>query len=90
VPLFSSQQGRDGERVTRGVFDKSQPIGRFKENRDGIVGFQHTLNISAEPLAWFQRWNYFLVQCVSCWLLQCLYKLAVNRSFLVNRFPEDR
>ena len=57
---------------------------------DGIVGFQHRLNFSTEPLPWFQRWNYFLVQCVSCWLLQCLYKLAVNRSFLVNRFPEDR
>ena len=57
---------------------------------DSIVGFHHTLNFSTEPLPRFQRWNYFLVQCVSYWLLQCLYKLAVNRSFLVNRFPEDR
>ena len=51
---------------TRGVFDKSHPIGRFRENDDRIVGFQHRLNFSTEPLPWFQRWNYFLVQCVSC------------------------
>jgi putative ABC transport system substrate-binding protein len=28
------------------VFDKSHPIGRFRENDDRIVGFQHRLNFS--------------------------------------------
>ena len=59
MPLFPPGSRGEMARGLPGVCAISlNPSADSEKIGDGIVGFQHRLNFSTEPLPWFQRWNY--------------------------------